>query len=114
MRRTAFLLALLVGCGDGPTAVADTQVSVRVARHGGLMTISNIGTHAVTFVAMDRELYNRVDLSPCESWVALGAGAATTVPITKGASEMVVSYCAFAVPVPARPTRTAMLSVPVR
>jgi hypothetical protein len=112
MRRALFLLALLTACDDGPTAVADAQITVRVERRAGVMTIANIGA-SITFVALDRETLNLVDLAPCESWGALAAGNAAQVPITAGASEMVVAYCVFPVPAPARPTRSATLSVPV-
>ena len=114
MRRALLLLSVLAGCGFGPTAVGDSQITVRVARRIGMLTISNVGLNHVTFVALDRETYNRVDLSPCESWSAIAAGSDTTVPITTGSSEMVVTYCTFAVPRPARPTNSGTLSVPVR
>lgn len=114
MRRAVLLLALLTGCADGPTAVADAQITVRVERRAGVMTISNTGPSSITFVALDRETLNLVDLTPCESWGALAAGNAAQVPIAAGASEMVVTYCVFPVPAPARPTRSATLSVPVR
>jgi hypothetical protein len=114
MRRALLLLALLTGCDDGPTAVSDAQVMARVERRAGVMTITNIGASSITFVALDRETYNRVDLTPCESWGALAAGGAAQVQITEGASEMVVTYCVFPVPAPARPARSATLSVPVR
>ncbi len=114
MRRALLLLALLTGCDNGPTAVADAQVMVRVERRAGVMAISNIGASSITFVALDRETLNLVDLAPCESWGALASGNAAQFPITAGASEMVVTYCVFPVPTPARPTRIATLSVPVR
>jgi hypothetical protein len=114
MRRALLLLALLAGCDDGPTAVADAQITVRVERRAGVMTISNIGSSGITFVALDRETLNLVDLTPCESWGALAAGNEAQAPISGGASEMVVVYCVFPVPPPARPTRSAALTVPVR
>jgi hypothetical protein len=114
IRRALLLLALLTGCDDGPTSVADAQVAVRVARRAGVMTISNIGTSSITFVALDRETLNLVDLAPCESWGALAAGNEAQVLITSGASEMVVTYCVFPVPAPARPTRYGTLSVAIR
>lgn len=65
MRRALLLLALLIGCDDGPTTVADGQITVRVERRAGAMTISNIGTSSLTFLSLDRETFNRVDLAPC-------------------------------------------------
>lgn len=116
MRRALLLLALLIGCDDGPTAVAaaDDQVTVFVERRAGKMTISNSGASTITFFALDRETLHLVDLKPCESWSALAAGNAAQVPITAGAAEMVVMYCVFPVPAPAKPSRSATLSVPVR
>lgn len=114
MRRALLVLALLTGCADAPTAVGDSQIAVSVKRLAGVLSISNIGTSSLTFVVLDRELYNRTDPAPCESWRALAAGEAAPVPITAGAVEMVVSYCVFPVPAPARPTRYATVSVPVR
>jgi hypothetical protein len=116
MRRALLLLALLTGCDDGPTAVtvADAQVTVVVERRAGKMTISNSGVSSITFVALDPETLNLVDLQPCESWRALAAGNAAQVPITAGVAEMVVMYCVFPVPPPAKPSGSATLSVPVR
>jgi hypothetical protein len=114
MRRALLLLALLTGCDDGPTAVADAQVTVVVERRAGKMTISNSGVSTITFVALDRETLHLVDLKPCESWIPLAAGNVVQVPITAGVAEMVVMYCVFPVPPPAKPSGSATLSVPVR
>jgi len=114
VRRSVLLFAFLAGCDRELTAVSDSQLSVRQNRGSAIFNITNIGASGVTVAALDRESYNLADLAPCETWPALATGADTTIAFSPGTTEVVVIYCVFPIPPPARPSRIGTLIVPVR
>jgi hypothetical protein len=113
--RSVLLLTTLVACGpSSPSGASDARVSARADTFARVLRVTNLGTEPLTIMAIGSNASTLVDPAPCEIWQALGAGAGVTFPLAAGEKEMLVSYCVFPLPVPAKPTSGGTLRVPIR
>ena len=114
MKHSELLLLAAMGCAAAPTETTGEPLQVTVERSANVLTVANTGRYSATVTAVDKASLSVILLAPCEAWTPLAPGASVTLPIAEVASEMLVMYCVFPSPPPAKPTANAAITVRVR